>query len=115
MHRLPYEAHVILDLILDSFNSMIRPLSKCLFFSLTRCTLFLENVLYLRCHVSHPTHDAMRPIVSAIVLPVGCKYTRLSSIPTAGRLSSVFSKRQLVPRGDCLRSYAMVIEQCRRQ
>lgn len=93
--------HTWFDLILDSFNSMIRPVSKCLFFLLRS----------LRRHVSHPTHDAMRPIFPAIVLPVACKYTPLSSIPTARRFSSLFSKWQLVPRGDCMRSYAMVLLQ----
>ena len=107
--------HTWFDLILDSFNSMIRPVSKCLFFLLRGAHCFLRMHCICEWHVSHPTHDAMRPIFPAIVLPVACKYTPLSSIPTARRLSSFFSKWQLVPKGDCLRSYAMVIEQCRRQ
>ena len=74
----------------------------------------------MRRHVSHPTHDAMRPIFPAMVLPVACRYTPLLSIPTARRFSSlqlaffqmtVSAERRLYAQ----LCYGAFIEQCRRQ
>lgn len=82
-------------------------------FSLTRCTLFPENALYLRvaCLPSYPWCHA--PYFSRNCS--ACSLQIHSPIINPHRQAFKLGFFQLVPRGDCLRSYAMVIEQCRRQ